>query len=216
MNLNHIFKTSIAIVLLCLFSFTAFSQVYSNKESSRFSFTLGMTSSNLIKDTIKHKSGILCNAGFIETVVLSDKFNIGLEALYTGKAFKDEARIVKYRYFYLDVPLYLQFKASESIRFNLGAQFSQFINSKIIVIDGSAQTGVNVQPYNNIKPADYSFLAGAEIDMNDNIALAARYTLSTSTFFEKKATNFGVFQFSLNFAIYRSHKQLFNRNKEKE
>ena len=216
MNLQKLFKTSIATLLLCLFSFTSFSQVYSNKESSTFSFTLGMTSSNLIKDTIAHKPGILCNAGFIETVVLSDRFNIGLEALYTGKAFKDVDRIIKYRYFYLDVPLYLQFKASESIRFNLGAQFSQFINSKIIVIDGAAATGVNVKPYNNIKPADYSFLAGAEFDLNENIALAARYTISTSTFFEKKATNFGVFQFSLNFAIYRSHKQLFNRDKEKE
>ena len=215
MNLNRIFKVIVATVLLCLFSFTTFSQVYSNKESSTFSFTLGMTSSNLIKDTVAHKPGILCNAGFIETVVLSDRFNIGLEVLYTGKAFKDDARTVKYRYFYLDVPLYLQYKASESIRFNLGAQFSQFVNSKIVVIDGAAATGINVKPYNNIKPADYSFLAGAEIDLNDNIVLAARYTISTSTFFEKKGTNFGVFQCSLNFAIYRSHKQLFNRNKEK-
>lgn len=216
MNFNHIFKKSIATAVLCFFSFTIFAQVYSNKESSRFSFTLGMTSSNLIKDTISHKSGILCNAGFSETVVLSDRLNIGLELLYTGKAFKDEERIVKYRYFYLDVPLYLQYKASESIRFNLGAQFSQFINSKILVIDGGATNGINIKPYNNIKPVDYSFLAGAEIDLNDNIALAARYTISTSTFFEKKGTNFGVFQFSVNLAIYRSHKQLFNRNKEKE
>ena len=216
MNAHSFLKTCIAILLTCLFSFKATSQVYSNKESSTFSFTVGMTSSNLINDSVKYKSGILCNGGFMYTVVLSDNVNVGLELLYTGKAFKNESPIIKYRYFYVDVPIYLQYKLGENIRFNLGAQYSTFTNSKIIQIDPGSKSGINVQPYNNIKPADVGLLFGIEIDLNTNIALAARYTISASTFYDKNSVNFGVFQLSLNYAVYRSHKQFLNRHKEKE
>lgn len=216
MLIRTFYRTSITVVLLCLFSFKASSQVYSNLESSTFSFTAGMTSSNLINDSIKHKPSILWSAGFMYTVVVSDNFNVGLELLYTGKAFKDESKIIKYRYFYIDVPVYLQYKLSESIRFNIGAQYSSFTNSKIILIDGGSSGGVNILPYNNIKPADIGVLFGAEIDLSKNIALAARYTLSASTFYDKNSINFGVFQLSLNYAVYRSHKQFLNRHKEKE
>lgn len=215
--LHSFFKTSITTVILCLFLFKGTAQViYSNKESSTFSFTVGMTNSNLINDSIKYRTGTLFNGGFIYTIVLSDKLNVGLEALYTGKAFKNESPIIKYRYFYVDVPLYLQYKLSESVRFNLGAQYSTFTNSKIIILDGASSGGVKIQPYTNIKPADVGVLFGAEVDLTQNLSLAARYTLSTSTFFQKNSINFAVFQVSFNYAVYRTHKQFLNRHKEKE
>lgn len=217
MTLNSFFKTSITTLFLCLFCFKATSQVvYSNTESSTFSFTVGMTNSNLINDSVKYRTGTLFNGGFIYTIVLSDKLNVGLEALYTGKAFRNESPLIKYRYFYIDVPLYLQYKLSESVRFNLGAQYSSFTNSKIVILDGQSTSGVKVQPYTNIKPADVGVLFGAEVDLSKNLSLAARYTISTSTFYQKNSINFGVFQVSLNYAVYRSHKQFLNRHKEKE
>ena len=216
MNLRYFLKTVNAIFLFCFFTFDSTAQVYSNKESSTFSFTLGMTSSNLIKDSIKYKTAILFTGGFIYTVVLTEKVNVGLELLYTGKSFKDADKIIKYRYYYIDVPFYLQFKLSESVRLNLGAQYSSFTNSKIIVIDPDGKAGVNSKPYNNIKPSDIGILGGIEINLNKNVSAAARYTLSASTFFEEKNTNFGVFQFSLNYAVYRTHKQFLNRHKENE
>jgi hypothetical protein len=217
MTLHSFFKTSITTLFLCLFSFKAVSQVvYSNKESSTFSFTVGMTNSNLINDSVKYRTGTLFNGGFIYTIVLSDKLNVGLEALYTGKAFRNESPLIKYRYFYIDVPLYLQYKLSESVRFNLGAQYSSFTNSKIIILDGQSTSGVKIQPYTNIKPADIGVLFGAEVDLSKNLSLAARYTISTSTFYQKNSINFGVFQVSLNYAVYRTHKQFLNRHKEKE
>lgn len=202
------------ILVLCLFSFKASSQVYSNKPSSTFSFTLGMTSSNLIKDTVKYRSGILFTGGFIYTIVLSDHLNVGLELLYTGKSFKNESPVIKYRYYYIDVPFYLQYKLGDNIRFNLGAQFSSFTNSSIVLLDQASSTGTKTQSYNNIKPADVGVLLGTEIDLSENISLAARYTLSSSTFYDSNKVNFGVFQFSFNYAVYRSHKQFLNRHKE--
>lgn len=199
-----------------MFSFKGYSQVYSSNPTSTFSFTLGMTSSNLLKDTLKYKSGILFSGGFMYTIVLSDKMNVGLDLLYTGKSFKNGSATIKYRYFYVDVPLYLQYKLGDNIRFNLGAQYSQFTNSTIVMLDQGSSTGTNTQSYNNIKPADVGVLFGTEIDLSENISMAARYTLSTSTFYDSNQVNFGVFQFSLNYAVYRSHKQFLNRHKEKE
>lgn len=216
MSLSFYSRNFILAGVLCLFLSYGFSQSYSNKESSTFSFTIGMTSSNLLNDSVKYKPGILCNGGFIYTVVLSDKLNVGLEALYTGKAFKNDSPIIKYRYFYVDVPLYLQYKLGDNIRFNLGAQYSTLTNSKIIVIDQASSTGVNIQSYNNIKGTDYGFLAGVEIDLAENLALATRYTVSTSIFLENEKINFGVFQLSFNYAVFRSHKQIFHRKKEQE
>lgn len=216
MSLHAFLKTSITTIVLCLFSFKATAQAYSNTASSTFSFTLGMTSSNRIKDSVEYKPGILCTGGFIYTIVLSEKLNVGLELLYTGKSFKSESALIKYRYFYLDVPVYLQYKLGENIRFNLGAQYSTFTNSKIVQLDQNSTSGVNIQAYNNIKTADVGVLFGAEIDLSKNISLAARYTLSTSTFYDSDQVNFGVFQFSLNYSVYKTYKQFLNRHKEKE
>ncbi len=216
MIFNSFLKTSITTLLLCLFSFNASSQEYSNKVYSTFSFTVGMTSSRLLNDTITYRPGILCSGGFMYTIVLSDKLNIGLELLYTGKAFRTESPITKFRYFYVDVPVYLQYKLGDNIRFNMGGQYSTFTNSKIVLLDQTSANGVNVQPYNNIKPADVSFLAGVELDLNENFALATRYTISSSAFFDKTQVSFGVFQLSLNYVVYRSHKPFLKQHKEEK
>jgi len=202
--------------MLFLFAISLGAQTYTNKESSRFSFTGYMTSTSLIRDTAAYNPGIFFGGGFVYTIVLSEHFNIGLEALYTGKAFRQEAPIIKYRHFYLDVPLYLQFKLGDNIRFNLGAQYSTFTNAKIIVIDQASQNGVNVKSSGSIKGADNSFLAGMELDLAEDLAITARYTISTSAFFEKNAVNFGVFQIGFNYAVFRSHKQFLNKDKNKE
>src|ERR1700746_2281292 len=111
MNRSFYFSAIVATAMMCSFSFVCSSQiVYTNKETSKFSFTVGMTSSNLLKDTVHYKPGILFNGGFMYSVSLSDHFNIAANLLYTGKCFKNDSPIIKYRYFYMDVPLYLQYK----------------------------------------------------------------------------------------------------------
>ena len=211
---SHFLKTGLSILLICFYSSHSFSQdIYSSKESSRFSFTAGMTSTTLLKDTFGYKPGILCNGGFMYSLAISEKFNVVGNLLYTGKSLKNDSPIIKYRYFYIDLPIYLQYQLSDNIRLNLGGQYSWFTNSKAIVIDGSNSTGVNVEKSGSLKESDYGFLAGAEIDLNHAISLAARYTLSGSTFFEMNKINFGVFQFSFNYLIYSSHKKIFSRTK---
>ncbi len=212
MNKIKFYKALIAVLMLYFFSIRVFAQVvYSNKPSSTFSFTLGLTSTNLVNDTTDLKSGILFSGGFIYTFNLSEKINIGMECLYTGKGLRQDSPILKYRYYYIDIPLYFQLKLSESIRLNAGMQYSNFTNSNIQYMDS---TGVKVKSYNSIKNTDFGVLFGAEINITNDLSIAARYTLSASTFFEKNKVNFGVFQFSLNYVAFRTYKQIFHK-KEK-
>lgn len=208
-------KALIVVLVLSFFSAAVRSQtVYSSTPSSAVFFTIGITSSHLINDTNNYKSGFLFNAGFIYSVSVTDKLNIALECLYTGKGLKQDSPIIKYRYYYIDVPLYLQLKLGENIRFNLGAQYSTFVNSQIVYLDGSQSNGINIKKHTTIKSQDYGFLLGTEIDVSKNIAIAARYTISGSTFFEKNGVNFGVFQLSFNYTAFRGYKQFFHK-KEK-
>jgi len=214
MRIEFLKKALIATLVLSFFTTGIFAQTYSNKPSSILSFTIGMTSTNLIKDTVKYSSGIMFNGGFAYSVMLNRRLNVAIEALYTGKGFKTDSPIVKFRYFYVDIPLYAQINLGENFRINAGAQYSIATNSQMISIDNSKTNGVRVDAIPAIKPSDYGFLLGAEIDLSKSISLGARYTMSGSLFFEKNAINFGVFQFSVKYSPIKTYKVFFNKEKE--
>lgn len=204
------------LLVLSFFQSELNAQTYSNKESSIFSFTVGLTSSNLIKDSIDYKSAIMLNGGLTYSLTLNKWLNAEVELLYTGKAIKTDSPIIKYRHFFLDIPLFAQIKLSESIRINVGGQFSIATNSRYVMSDTGSASGVKKYKMEPIKPYDYGFLLGAEFDLNKSISLGARYTLSGSTFFEKNATNFGVFQFSVKYSPIRTYKVFFGRKEEQQ
>jgi Outer membrane protein beta-barrel domain len=211
MMINGHKKIVCLVVAIFFCTFAGNAQVYSTTPSSVFSFTTGVTSSNLINDSIPYKRSILFSGGFMYSVALSERWNVATNVLYSGRAFKTESPIVKYRYYYLDIPLYLQYNAGDRIRLNVGGQFSKFTNSKIVVLDGNGMNGVNVQKYKNIKDTDYGLLVGIEADLSDDVSVALRYTTSASTFFLKDRVNFGVFQFSFCYVAFKTHRQLFHK-----
>jgi hypothetical protein len=204
------FKKAFLFVLLYLsIQLNGVAQVYSNKESSIFSFTAGMTSSNLLKDSIHYKPGISFCGGFSYSVMLNDRLNAEIELLYTGKAFKKESPIIKYRYFFVDIPLMLQVNLSENIRMNIGVQYSIATNAQYVTLDTNSTSGIHTYKASPVKSADYGFLGGAEIDLSKSISLGARYTISGSTFFEKNGVNFGVFQLSIKYSPIKTYRVFF-------
>jgi len=216
MRINFFSKALLFGLLFSLYTHTLFSQTYSNKASSIFSFTVGMTSTSLLNDSIDYKSGIMFNGGFAYSVMLNNRLNIALEALHTGKGIKTESPIVKYRYFYVDLPLYAQIKVSESFRINAGVQYSIATNSQMISIDNTKTNGVRVDAISAIKPTDYGFLAGIDFDVSKSISLGARYTVSGSLLFEKHGTNFGVFQLSVKYSPIKTYQVFFHREKAQQ
>jgi hypothetical protein len=192
------------------------SQTYSNKVSSILSFNAGMTSSNIINDKIDSRSGISYSAGLGYYLMLNDRFNAGIELLYTGKAFKTESPIVKFRYYYADIPLVLQMKFGENLRLNAGAQYSYSTNSHMIILDPSKPNGVRSTKISAIKINDYSVLGGLEFDINDLICVGARYTISTSAFLDSKETAFSVFMVSVKYSPVKTYKVLFRKKETQQ
>ncbi|MCW3102221.1 MAG: hypothetical protein JWO09_661 [Bacteroidetes bacterium] len=211
------FKTAlIGLFLLLPGRATLSAQTYSNKESSILSFTAGVTSSNLLNDSIHFKPGILFHGGLAYALMLNEKLNAGIELQYTGKAFKNESPIIKYRYYFVDIPLYLQLKLGGSIRVNAGVQYSIATNSQMVTIDPSKASGVNAININALKQTDYGFLGGLEFDISKEIAVSARYSISASTFFQKNEPNFGVFQLSLKYSPIRTYQVFFHRKEAQQ
>jgi hypothetical protein len=212
------FSKKTLTVLSVLFALTGSltAQTYSNKESSILSFTVGMTSSNLVSSPVKYRSGILFNGGLVYSLTINDRFNAGIEALYTGKAFKNDSPIIKYRYYFLDVPLYLQLKLGESVRFNLGGQYSIGTSGQQILIDPSKDNGVRSEKIDVLRSSDYGFLGGMEVDLSKQISIGARYTISGSTFFEKDNFNLGVFQLSFKYSPIRTYRVFFHKKEAQQ
>jgi hypothetical protein len=213
----HFSRTTI-ITLLMLVSFISATtaQTYSNKESSIFSFTAGLTSSNLIKDSVHYKSAIMLTGGVTYSVMLNKLLNMEIELLYTGKAFKTDSPIIKYRYFFVDIPLFAQINLSENIRVNVGGQYSIPASSYYVMSDTTTSNGVKSYKTSALKAYDYGFLLGTEFDLNKNFSIGARYTISGSTFFEKNAINFGVFQFSVKYSPIKTYKVFFKKKEEEK
>lgn len=205
------FKIKVVLVLLIYSSFFNLlkAQVYSNAASSKFSFTLGLTASDLMNDSIQYSPGILFNGGFVYGLRISEKLNANIELLYSGKALKTETPNIKYRCFYFDIPLYIQYNLSENCRINLGAQYSIFTNSFTSELNGNTTIGVNNKKYTPVRTTDYGFLLGAEIDILEKLTLTTRYTLSSSAFFDKIKPSFGVFSLAFRYTLYSTNKEFF-------
>jgi hypothetical protein len=201
-------KVLIVLFLLSFFVKGVYSQTYySNKESSTFSFTLGLTSTGLYNDTISYQQGILFNGGFVYTHIITDKTNIGVELLYSGMAVKSSSPIIKYRFGYIDIPVYFQYKFSDNFLANIGIQYSKYMSSKYYYLDGSHAGGVHPEPLATKMGDDVAVLAGIELGLSKNLFIAGRYTLSTNPFFDKASPYFGVFQLSFRYVVFRGFQQ---------
>ncbi len=215
LNNNNSSKALILMLVLCFFSTFAFSQtVYSNKEAQSVGFTIGLTSSDIYRDTINYEPGIFLNAGFTYTISLSEKSNLGLELLYSRNAVKRSKPIAKYFFDYVEIPFYYQQKISDNFRLNLGIKYSNFISSTYDTLDGEKSTGVHVQPLKTKMGNDFGILAGIEFGITKNLFAAARYTISAKSFTEDKSPYMGIFQLSFKYVVFRGYQQIFNKKIE--
>lgn len=206
---RYISKALIVLLVLSFYKKQTFSQiVYSNKETANVSFVVGLTNSNLYNDTIAYKSGNLLNAGFGYAFRLSDKTKIAAEFLLSAKAFRKDNPIVKYRFGFLDVPIYLQFHLSDDFKLNLGVQYSKYLFSQYAFIDGSKKTGVHVKTLTSGIDNDIALLGGLEFNFLKNFNFGLRYTLSTNSFVKGKSY-FGVFQASLRYYVWSTNRKFF-------
>lgn len=201
-------QKKLLLFLFFLLPFGIYAQkTYSSNPSIFLNFTLGYTNSNIYNDTIKYDGGNYGNAGVGLIVVTSSKTNIGIEALFLVKALRVTNPYTKYYFGTIDIPLYLQYKWSETIRANIGLNYSKIIYANVEYLDGRKKSGVNQFPLTTKLDNDVSVLIGGEINLAKNLILGARYSISTKIFFPKNSAYFGIFQLSFNYTFYKNYRQ---------
>lgn len=205
-------RRSAAFFVLFVISFPVFSQrYYTSDPSGSIIFMAGLNSSNLITDTAKHASVKTPLGGLMYSFIASEKFNVNLGANYIAKGYKNEKLHQKHRYFYVDIPLYVQYKPGPDLRIDLGAQYSIFTNATTTLLDGDKKGGQNTIRHNEpLKSHDPALLAGIDLKITDDFDLAARYTRSFSTF--KKEAGFSSFQLHIHYHMLK----FYGRGKKKE
>jgi hypothetical protein len=207
-------RTILLAFAFLVFTLPSLAQTYySSDPASAILFCGGITSSNVLNDTASSNNVVSLMGGLKYRIILSEKFNLNLGAVYTGKGYKREKPIQKFRYYYLDIPLYLQYHLVQDVRIDLGAQYSVFSMGNITVIDDSKSSGVNHQRISALRPNDYGLRAGINIKMHDNFDLAAQYYLSLSAL-QKAASpgDFSVFNVHLQYYMVK----FYNRGKKKD
>jgi hypothetical protein len=173
-------KKIVAALACSFFAMSGFAQrYYTNEPSGAILFVAGFNTSRLHTDTAKYTSVKTPMGGLLYSRVLSGKFNVNFGGIYVAKGYNNEKEYAKHRYFYVDIPLYAQYKASDDIRFDLGAQYSIFTNAVTTNTNGGTH---RVSGSASLKPADYGFMAGIDAKLNTSLDITARYTRSLSSF----------------------------------
>ena len=203
------------LLLLCS-SYNLQSQaVYSSKEQSRIGFIVGMTASQLYRDTMKYEAGIFFNAGLNYALSFSDKSNISIDLNLSGITVKRSNPIIKYRFFYIELPIYYQYKFSDNFRLNLGLQYSQPAFTESDSLDGAKGiVAVTRKSFSTKMGSDLGVLAGIEFDITPNLTMATRYTISAKSFGTTSDPYFGVFNVSFKIVLYHGYREIIHK-KEK-
>jgi hypothetical protein len=191
----------IALFIISLAALQASAQkYYTSDPSGSIIFAAGFNNSSLLTDTADHASIKTPFAGLMYNHVISERFNLNMGVSYIAKGYKNEKLHMKHRYFYAEMPVYLQYKLGDDIRFDIGAQYSLFTNATTTYLDGDKDGGQN-SIHDNIalKRTDPSAMLGAELKISDSFDLAARYTRSFSSF--KKELGFSSFQLQLHYRM---------------
>jgi hypothetical protein len=206
-----VMKKVLLLPVLFFIALTCYSQkYYSADPTSSILFNVGISSSAFVNDTAKFARLVGYTGGLMYSKAISEKFNVYLAGMYSLKGYKRESPVEKHRHYFLDIPLYFQFKPSPDIRFDLGAQYSLFSFSTVTILDGAKSNGFNtIRNNKKLGSSPYSGLAGIDIRLHDNFDMAARYTFSLS----KKADGmFSIFELQLHYYMI----QFYNKGKVKE
>jgi hypothetical protein len=196
-------KKLIWIVALSFEANCTFAQrYYTNESAGSIMFVAGFNSSRLLTDTADNPGLKTPLAGLMYSYYPKGQFNISIGAIYAAKGYKQEKLHESHRYFYVDIPLYVQYKLSDDIRFDLGGQCSLFTASATSYLDGSSQQGAKtVWGSQSLIKNDLGIVGGVDIKLGDNFDLTAHYSRSFAAFQNK--TGFDSFELHLHFYMVK-------------
>ena len=158
----------------------------------------GLNLSKFMGDVQDQKMATSFHLGFLAEIMVSDKFSVQPELLYSAQGCYDGSApgFRRAKLNYLTAPLLGKFAITDNLSFEAGPQLGLLLSSKL-------KTNESNNNINNLKTLDFGLNAGLEYYLSNGVILQGRYNLGlTDTGFtgdsNKRASN-SVFQFSIGY-----------------
>lgn len=201
-------KKIVMLVMCGGFAVAAYGQRhYTGEPSSSIFLQGGMTSSDVVHDGAASRRIVSPTAGLVYRLSAHKKINVNLGLQLAGRGFQADKPISKYRFYYFDVPFYMQYKLSDDLRFDFGAQYSTFISGRSTVLDGTKTNGITkIKAGTALIPTEVSSFLGIDFRVFDDVDLSARYVLSLDAF--QKQPSFNSIELRLSYTMVSFYKKI--------
>ena len=164
------------IILMVVMVFTFGFVNAQGKEDMAFGIKGGLnisTITNADVDGVNSKSLVGFHVGFFGEFVLSDKFSIQPEVLYSTQGTKIEFEGIKgdLKLDYIAIPVMAKYYVADSFSLELGPQIGFLVSAK------AKSGGESEDVKDELKSTDVSLNFGLGYDITENFMIGARYNL---------------------------------------
>ncbi|WP_338647784.1 porin family protein [Flavobacterium sp. KS-LB2] len=164
------------IILMVVMVFTVGFVNAQGKEDMAFGIKGGLnisTITNADVDGVNSKSLVGFHVGFFGEFVLSDKFSIQPEVLYSTQGTKIEFEGIKgdLKLDYIAIPVMAKYYVADSFSLELGPQIGFLVSAK------AKSGGESEDVKDELKSTDVSLNFGLGYDITENFMIGARYNL---------------------------------------
>ena len=162
-----------SLIVLIAISITAFSNAQKSKQDEGIKLGIkgGLNVSNLMGDLKDVAIRTSIHVGIVAEVIVSDKFSIQPELLYSGQGATDTreggGRI---KLDYITLPVLAKFPIAKNLSLEAGPQVG-------FLISGKYKTNDSNEKIEGVKTIDFGLDAGLEYELNNGVFFQARYNI---------------------------------------
>ena len=169
-----IMKKNIYLMLVFL-TFVSLAQKSRKDEGIIMGIKGGLNVSNFMGDIDDQSIRTSVHLGLVSEIVVSDKFSLQPELLYSGQGSSDGSvqGFSRYKLSYLTLPIMGKFAVTEGLSFQAGPQIGFLLSAK-------NKTDTSNDKIKDIKTLDFGICAGLEYDFSSRYFIQGRYNLGLS------------------------------------
>lgn len=165
----------ILILTIILFSVSLFAQKSKKDEGITIGLKGGLNVSNFEGDIKENTFRTSVHVGIFSEIMISDKFSLQPELLYSGQGFSGRAipGFSRSKYDYINLPVLAKIYIAEKISIEAGPQIGFLISAKNRTTDDN----VKIQDQ---KTVDFGLNLGLAYDLKNGMFFQTRYNLGLS------------------------------------
>ena len=162
-------------ILLLIAYFTILhlnAQSSKREEGIQFGLKAGLNASNFSGDLKDNKMRNGLHIGLVTEIIISDKFSLQPELLYSAQGYKDETpdAFSKQKFDYLNVPVLVKYYVANNLSIEGGPQVGYLLNA--ITRDNDGNTSIPEQ-----SKVDFGVDLGLSYELTSGVFFQGRYNL---------------------------------------